>query len=318
MTASEQKKAQSAMMILAEKQFEKKTKGRLVYQGDGTREWLSQEDAASPKASQEAITTTCVIDAHEGRDVMTMDIMMMDVSNAFIQTYMPEAKEGEDRFYMKITGMMVQISIDMAPEYREYVVLENGKRVVYVRVLCAICGMLQSSLLFYNQFQSDLEAKKFVFNPYDQCVSNKVVNEKQQTIRFHVDDLMSSHMDPKVNDKFAEWLNMRYGSIQARKIVRGKIHRYLGMTLDFSVKGKLKIRMDDYVKNMLEDFPVKFNKDSKQETPAGKDLLEAGKGKLLSAEYRQIFHTTVARGLYVSKRARLDIHPTITILASRV
>ncbi|CAJ1968998.1 unnamed protein product [Cylindrotheca closterium] len=125
-------------------------------------------------------------------------------------------------------------------------------------------------------------------------------------------------MDPKVNDEFAEWLNMRYGSIQPCKIVRGKIHRYLGMTLDFSVKGKLKIRMDDYVKNMLEDFPVKFNKDSKQETPAGNDLLEAGKGKLLNAEYRQIFHTTVARGLYVSKRARLDIHPTITILASRV
>ncbi|CAJ1936841.1 unnamed protein product [Cylindrotheca closterium] len=91
------------------------------------------------------------------------------------------------------------------------------------------------------------------------------------------------------------------------------------MTLDFSVKGKLKIRMDDHVKNILEDFPVKFNKDSKQETPAGNDLLEAGKGKLLlNAEYRQIFHTTVARGLYVSKRACLDIHPTITILASRV
>ncbi|CAJ1943712.1 unnamed protein product [Cylindrotheca closterium] len=125
-------------------------------------------------------------------------------------------------------------------------------------------------------------------------------------------------MDPKVNDKFAEWLNMRYGSIQACKIVRGKIQRYLGMTLDFSVKGKLKIRMDDYVKNMLEDFPIKFNKDSKQEAPAGNNLLEAGKGKLLSAEYRQIFHTTVARGLYISKRARLDIHPTITILASRV
>ncbi|CAJ1929296.1 unnamed protein product [Cylindrotheca closterium] len=125
-------------------------------------------------------------------------------------------------------------------------------------------------------------------------------------------------MDPKVNDKFAKRLNMRYGLIKACTIVRGKIHRYLGMTLDFSVKRKLKIRMDDYVKNMLEDFPIKFNKDSKQETPAGNDLLEAGKGKLLNAAYRQIFHATVARGLYVSKRAGLDIHPTITILALRV
>ncbi|CAJ1937353.1 unnamed protein product [Cylindrotheca closterium] len=228
------------MMLLAEKQFEKTIKGCIVYQ-----EWLLREDTASPTALQEAITTTCVIDAHKGRDIMTLAM-----PNAFIQTYMPDAKEGEDRVYMKITGMMVQILIDMAPEYREYVVLENGKRVIYVRVLRAIYGMLQSSLLFYNQFQNDLEAKGFVFNPHDPCVANKVVNEKQQTIRLHVDDLMSSHMDPKVNDEFAEWLNMRYGSIQACKIVRGKIHRYLGMTLDFSVKGKLKIRMDDYVKNM--------------------------------------------------------------------
>ncbi|CAJ1970257.1 unnamed protein product [Cylindrotheca closterium] len=147
MTASEQKKAQSAMMLLAEKQFEKTIKGRLVFRGNGTREWLSREDTASPTALQEAITTTCVIDAHEGRDIMTLD-----VPNAFIQTYMPESKEGEDRIYMKITGMMVQILIDMAPEYRKYVVLENGKRVIYVRVLRAIYGMLQSSLLFYNQF----------------------------------------------------------------------------------------------------------------------------------------------------------------------
>ncbi|CAJ1954072.1 unnamed protein product [Cylindrotheca closterium] len=104
MTASERKKAQSAMMLLAEKQFKKTIKGRLVFRVDGTREWLSREDTASPTALQKAITTTCVIDAHEGRDIRTMDM-----PKAFIQTYMPEAKEGEDRIYMKITAMMVQI-----------------------------------------------------------------------------------------------------------------------------------------------------------------------------------------------------------------
>ncbi|CAJ1950422.1 unnamed protein product [Cylindrotheca closterium] len=136
MTASERKKTQSAMMLLAEKQFEKTIKGRLVYRGNGTREWLSREDTASQTASQEAITITCVIDAHGGRDIITMD-----VPHAFIQTYMPEAKEGENCIYMKITGMMVQILIDMAPGYREYVVLENGKRVIYVQVLRARYGM---------------------------------------------------------------------------------------------------------------------------------------------------------------------------------
>ena len=33
---------------------------------------------------------------------------------------------------------------------------------------------------------------------------------------------------------------------------RGKVHKYQGMKLDFSVKGKLKVDMRDYVKKMLE------------------------------------------------------------------
>ena len=74
-----------------------------------------------------------------------------------------------------------------------------------------------------------------------------MVNGKQQTIRFHVDDLLSSHVDPKVNDDFLKWMNDTYGSLKECKCTRGKIHNYLGMTLDFSKKGKVKIRMDDYV-----------------------------------------------------------------------
>ena len=38
-----------------------------------------------------------------------------------------------------------------------------------------------------------------------------MVDGKQQTIRFHVDDVMSSHMDPTVNDHFLKWLNKKHG-----------------------------------------------------------------------------------------------------------
>ena len=33
-------------------------------------------------------------------------------------------------------------------------------------------------------------------------MANRQVNGKQHTIRYHVDDLMSSHVNPSVNDKF--------------------------------------------------------------------------------------------------------------------
>ena len=36
-------------------------------------------------------------------------------------------------------------------------------------------------------------------------------NDKERTIRLHVDDLKSSHVDAKVNDDFAGWLEDKYG-----------------------------------------------------------------------------------------------------------
>jgi hypothetical protein len=62
--------------------------------------------------------------------------------------------------------------------------------------------MLMASLLWYKKFRGDLEGIGFEFNPYDPCVANRIMSQKQQTMRFHVDDLMSSHMDPMVNNDF--------------------------------------------------------------------------------------------------------------------
>ena len=312
LTAMERQKAVEGMMLLAEKNDGEK-KGRYVFKGSETREWLSREETSSPTASQEAIACTCVIDAKEDRDVMSADI-----PNAFIQTLMPEVKEGEERVTMKITGLLVDYMIEIDPSYRDYIVMENGKRVIYVVILRAIYGMLEASLLFYKKIRGDLEKVGFVFNPYDPCVANKMVRGKQHTVRFHVDDLMASHVNPIVNDQFLSWLNKKYGSLKPVTSTRGNIHTYLGMTLDFSRKNKVKIRMDEYVTRMLEEFPVKFKPTDAQETPAAANLLEPGKGAKLDPKRKEIFHSFVAKCLFLSKRARLDIAPTVAILASRV
>ena len=56
-----------------------------------------------------------MVDAHEGRDVMTTDI-----PNAFIQAPMPDRDE---KVIMKITGKLVDILVNMHPEmYAEFVV----------------------------------------------------------------------------------------------------------------------------------------------------------------------------------------------------
>jgi hypothetical protein len=38
-------------------------------------------------------------------------------------------------------------------------------------------------------------------------------------------------------------------------VSRGLVHDYLGMTLDYSTKGEVKVTMVDYLKGVLGDFP---------------------------------------------------------------
>ena len=73
---------------------------------------------------------------------------------------------------MKTTGRLVEVLVSIAAEiYAKHVVYKNGKKVLYVKVLQALYGMLISAMLWYNKFRSDLENIRFKFNPYDPCVA---------------------------------------------------------------------------------------------------------------------------------------------------
>ena len=72
---------------------------------------------------------------------------------------------------MKMTGEVVDILILKNPaKYQGYIVYENIKKAIYLKVLQAIYRMLMSVLLWYWKFREDLEANGFVFNNYN-CVS---------------------------------------------------------------------------------------------------------------------------------------------------
>jgi hypothetical protein len=38
-------------------------------------------------------------------------------------------------------------------------------------------------------------------------------------------------------------------------VSRGLVHEYLGMSLDYTVKGEVKITMVDYLEGVIGDFP---------------------------------------------------------------
>ena len=312
LTPDEKRKAVRALMFLTEKR-DGSIKGRMVLDGSQTREHLREVETSSPTVTQEGIIITGVIDAKEQRDVM-----ICDVPNAFIQAHLPNADVPGERVIMKITGHLVDILVKMAPlEYGPFVVLENGKRVLYLQVLKALYGMLVAALLWYKKFRKDLESVGFKFNPYDPCVCNRDVDGKQHTVRFHVDDLWSSHVDSKVNDKFLDWLNEKYGSYGKVQAERGKKFDYLGVNYDLSEPGVLKVDMIEYMKAMVRDFPEDLT-DTSENHAAAPDLFKASVGAKLGKQQSEDYHTFVAKGLFACKRARPDIHPAVAVLCTRV
>jgi hypothetical protein len=185
--------------------------------------------------------------------------MTLDLPNAFVQTPIPQ---GGNKIIMKIRGSLVDILLEICPGvYDNYVLYEGKQKVLYVKMLMALYGMMIASLLYYKKFCKDIETIGFEVNPYDICVANRKVNGKQHTVTWHVDGLRSSHEDPKVNGNFEAWCEFKYGSdtVGHVKVVRGPIHDYLAMILDFTKPGAMKVDMKYYIDGMMEDFPFKVN-----------------------------------------------------------
>ncbi len=90
------------------------------------------------------------------------------------------------------------------------------------------------------------------------------------------------------------------------------------MELDYTKDQKVKIGMIKYVENMLTKFLIKFKSTDKAALPAGNSLFNQGQGKKLETGCADTYHTTVAKGLFLCKRARPDIQPTIAVLCTRV
>jgi hypothetical protein len=85
--------------------------------------------------------------------------------------------------------------------------------VLYVHVQKAFYGLLVSATLFYRRLRNDLLEQGFEVNPYDPFVANKVVNGKQLTVCWHVDDLKATYVQPQVVDSFIDWVKKKYGTI---------------------------------------------------------------------------------------------------------
>jgi hypothetical protein len=103
-------------------------------------------------------------------------------------------------------------------------------------------------------------------------------------------------------------------------VSRGKIHKYLGMTLDYTVRGQVKITVFDYVDEILTAFDKAEPKGGGTKTStAPESLFKVDENcEKLKQDKAVEFHNLVAKTLYSTKRAMPDTCTANTFLTTRV
>ena len=129
--------------------------------------------------------------------------------------------------------------------YQKYSVIDKGVKVLHVMQQKTLCGFLLSALLFYSKIMTALKNNGFRLSSYKPCVTKKLVNGKMMTVVWTVNDLKVSHKDPFEVTKFATYLSSIYGN--KLKLQREKVHYYLGIYLDNSDPGVVKVSMIKYL-----------------------------------------------------------------------
>ena len=204
----EQRRAALRAINLIKLKRDGKMKVRTVADGSVQRSLYDKLETASPTVATDALILSILIDSYEGRDVVTAD-----VAGAYLKAYMDEF------VLMKLTGESVDILCNMNPTHLKFVVIENGVKTLYVKLIKAIYGCVKSALLCYDLFSSTLQKMGFELNPYDPCVANVMIGGKQCTVVWYVDDNKISRVDPDVVTRVVEVIEKHFGKVT---VTRGR------------------------------------------------------------------------------------------------
>jgi hypothetical protein len=280
-------------------------KARAVADGR-TQQRYTMEETYSPTVKLKSIMSCTLIEALEGRYIATVYI-----KGAFLKAKVPDDME----LIVKMDGELAEAFIELNPDFE---VDEHG--VLFLKCDKALYGRIEAARLFYDELDHLLQNKMgFQQNQYDPCVYNKITNGDRITIKTHVDDLKISAINKKNVTWAIEQLRVIYREITVHE---GDIHDYLGMVMEHNRALKtVKINMSKYIQEIIEAFKEEEPEERLKivNTPAINNLFKTREHvETLSTKRAGLYHSTVAKLLFVAKRARPDILLAVSFMTTRV
>tara|TARA_B100002003_G_C14152859_1_gene554651 strand:- start:307 stop:5016 length:4710 start_codon:yes stop_codon:yes gene_type:complete len=276
-----------------------KLKCRLVA-GGNEQDPTVYTNNSSPTVSMEAVNMVLAIAASKDQYIYAVD-----VEGAYL-----EASIEEDNVYMMLQKEVVSEYVNMYPNEKIHV---DDKGKLLVKLKKALYGCKQSSKLWYNKLKSTLEQIEFVQNKMEQCVFNLKKNNVTITTCFHVDDLLFTCNNEQMLTNVVQQFGSKFRGISIQK---GNNINYLGLNIHRNRNKDIELSMIKYSKDIGESCGIT----QKDKTPNTETLFEDDNDEsiFLTEDNRKIFHTIVAKLLYLAKKLRPDILTAISYLASKV
>ena len=276
-----------------------KLKARLVAGGNmQDRSVYALEETSSPTVSLSSLYLVAALAAKEKRIVSTKD-----VGSAYLNAKM------EKDVFMTLQPTLAKIMVEVDGKYGSCLRSDGS---LVVKLDKALYGCIESSKLWYDDLSSFLKSIGFAENAKDKCVFNIVRKGSQLTVCIYVDDLLCT----SVSGDNMQWID---GALRAKykevSTNEGKVHSYLGQSFDFRREGECKVSMVGYTSDLLEDYKVT----GKRVTPAAENLFEINDSmERLPDAASKVFHSRVAKLLYLAMRVRPDILLAVSFLSTRV
>jgi hypothetical protein len=137
-------------------------------------------------------------------------------------------------------------------------------------------------------------------------MANKMINGKQDDQRQAMHNFMAHGRPQHVVcgwrgiEGVLDLLQEQHGKEAPLVINQGKSHDYLGMTLDFSEDGKVKVMVMDWIDDMIDKVPEDMTGEAA--TPASNHLFNVNNQPEESDEdTAQMFHHNTAKLMFLSK-----------------
>ncbi len=282
------------------KQGELIFKGRLIAYGN------RQQDTEKMVVYAATVNTANILTGLAWNAHLKNHLLHMDIETAFLECFM----KPEDIVYLKVSKLVTDIMIELYPSLKEFA---DNKGNIYFRLRKALYGLKQSPKLWYDHLTTKIKDLGYRMNSEDQCVFSKVVNGSTLDVFVYVDDILMSHNNKEILELEAQMLGKQFSGYNI--VHDNESMKYVGLEIRRNKNMDIIVSMNEYVENL-----IKWSGCTKQfSTPGEPNDFQSDESEfVVSMKDIEIFHTGVAKLLFVAKRVRPDILLQVNMLCSKV